>query len=112
MFVEAGLQGMSSGKQHANEFPCKGTTAESPPTAHDNKAINEAADPAVELLWAGGNLFGLERSDHAAGLHMTALNWRLFCLFDELERAPVLHHPAWKDFWCLIGSNLQSRLQP
>lgn len=52
--VQAGLQGTSSGRLHANGFPCKGTPAENPPTASDNKAINEAADPAAEPPWAGG----------------------------------------------------------
>lgn len=46
---------MSSGKLQANKFPCKGTAAENPQTALDNKAINEAVDPAVELPWAGGS---------------------------------------------------------
>lgn len=50
--MQAGLRGMSSGKLQANEFPCKGTAAENPPTVPDNKAINEAVDPAVELPWA------------------------------------------------------------
>lgn len=53
--MQASLQGTSGGKPHAEELPSKGIAAETPPTVPDNKAFNEAADPAVELPWAGGS---------------------------------------------------------